>query len=135
MFLTCFATNLLTIFYFSHQKTSYTPSLTPQPHHCRPIYSASLSDIDLKLSEMLDLDAFYNPTEPILIIILLKSSLFATIPLFLPQNLIFRQNFFHNSESRSYSLLKFGTFTHLYSPSNSDVILPHHFALYLSKFW
>ncbi len=118
MFITCFVTNLFMIFHFPHQKTSQTPSLTSQPQHCRPIYSASLSDIDLKLSGMIDLDAFYNPTEPIFIINLLKSSLFPTIPLFLPQNLIFRPNYFHNSESRSYSLLKFCLFTHLYNPSN-----------------
>ncbi len=131
----CFATNLLTILHFPHQKTSQTPSLTPQPQHCRPIYSASLSDIVLKLSGMIDLNALYNNIEPVFITILLKSSLFPTIPLYLPQNLIFQSNFFSNCESRSDSPLKFRKFTLLNNLSNFDLTPPHHFAFFLSKFW
>ncbi len=92
--ITCFATNILTILHFPHQKPLRPLSLTPQPQQCRPIYSASLSDINLKLSEMIDLNALYNFIKPFFITILLKSSLFPTIPLYLPQNLIFRQNLF-----------------------------------------
>jgi hypothetical protein len=65
-----------------------------------------LSDIDLKLSGMIDVDTFYIRTKQILITISLKSSLFPTILLYLPQNLIFWPIFFFSkSESRSDSPL------------------------------